>query len=341
MNIRQTCLIITSVLGLSFITIISFKLTDLYSTKIDSMEMQSSIEATAIMNKAIIELSLERSVMQVNLNLDEPIQPSFRNLIDQQRTISDQGFEDVKQLVDDYGTFRLGDTFIERLEQLETTIQGIRARADQNLSKPLDQRVRGEVSGLPSEMKDVILAFSHLPIKLSADGNQVSTALLSLKLVQENAWAVREFGGRERTHLAIATATGRPIAASIRAEMHADHKRAQEAMARLEVIAESGAINESIVDAIAELKTTYFSTYKATREDLIGASEQGSTLPISFERFFTVSSEALQSAVDLSYLAASEMEGYMNNRRSTSTAQFFFYAGILIAVIVLSAFQFY
>lgn len=72
MNIRQTSLAVATILALSFISVISYKLYGLYQTKEDSVSTQSSIEAASILNKAIIELSLERSVMQVTLNLDDP-----------------------------------------------------------------------------------------------------------------------------------------------------------------------------------------------------------------------------------------------------------------------------
>ncbi len=341
MNIRQTSLAVAAVLALSFIAVISYKLYDLYQTKQDSVSTQSSIEATSILNRAIIELSLERSVMQVTLNLDDPIAPDFKKLLDGQRVKSDEGFQDVIQLVSSDDSFRRSDEFLGALEQLQAQTRDIRQRADQGLRLPMDQRSQSQVRNLPPEMKDTILAFSKLPIKLRPENAQIPTAVATLEKIQHNAWAVREYGGRERTYLAIATATGRNFDAQTQKDMKKYHAQALEAMSELELLSDYAGLSDKLVDGIREIKSIYFGSYDKIRKNIFKASELGNPYPISFGDFFTKSTEALDTAVDLSYLAGDEMVVYMEKERQQAETLFWIFTGVLAFVIILCGFQIY
>ncbi len=341
MNIRQTSLTVAAVLALSFVTVISYKLYGLYQTKVGSIETRASIDASSTLNKAIIELSLERSVMQVTLNLDGPIAPQFKELLDGQRTKSDQGFRDVIDIVSNDESFRRSGEFFGVLEQLRTDINGIRARADENLRVARDQRDETQVTALPSEMKATILAFSKLPKKLRPEKSDIPTTVVTLDLIQRAAWAIREYGGRERTYLAIATATGRPFDAETQDQMRDYHAQATEAMADLDLLSGYFGLSERVVSDIAKVQEVYFGTYAETRQSVFDASAQGREYPISFGDFFTESSEALGTAVNLSYLAGDEMSAFMDSERQQSVILFWVFAGVLLLVIVICGFQIY
>lgn len=341
MNIRQTSLAVAALLALSFISVISYKLYGLYQAKKDSASTQSSIEASSILNKAIIELSLERSVMQVTLNLDGPIAPEFKKLLDGQRVKSDEGFEDVIQLVSGDKSFRRADEFLSALNQLRNNIDDIRQRADQSLKLPVGQRSQTQVRNLPPAMKDTILTFSKLPIKLRPENAQVPTVVATLEKIQHNAWAVREYGGRERTYFAIATATGRHFEARTQKEMEKYHAQALEAMSELELLSDYAGLSDQVVTDIGKVKDIYFGSYDKIRNDLLKASELGRPYPVSFGDFFTKSSEALDTAVNLSYLAGGEMVSYMKKESWNYTIQFWIFSALLALVVCLCGFQIY
>lgn len=341
MNIRQTSLAIAMVLALSFISVLSFTLINLYRTKIDSIDTQASIEAASILNKAIIELSLERSVMQVTLNLDDPIQPQFRDLLDGQRIKSDEGFQSVRKMVSDNEDFKRKTEFLQNLQNLQKDISLIRTQADKNLKLPLSQRDPLQVENLPPEMKDTILAFSKLPLLLKPQNAPVPSVISKLEKIQHSAWAIREYGGRERTYMAIATATGRPFTEATLDEMKSYHAKAVEAMAELNALSGYAGLPQSIIDKIDTVREVYFGSYEKTRESLISASSQNLDYPISFTDFFTESSEALGKAVTLSYMAGDDMVAYMEEERQTSIIMFWVFSGVLAFSILLCGFQIY
>lgn len=341
MNIRQTSLVLASLLALFFVSIISYKLYNLYDAKIANMNIQSSIKASSSLNKAIIELSLERSVMQVTLSLDSPIAPNFRALLDDQRSKSDEGFREVVQMVSNNPNFRRGKEFLSELNKLQLTIKEIRKRADKNLLVPLTQREYKVFDTLASQMKDTIVSFSQLPIKLRPENAQVSTHVASLEKIQHSAWAVREYGGRERTYLAIATATGRKLSSDILTKMKKYHSQALSAMWELELLAGYVGLSEEVIAGIQNIKDVYFGSYDNLRNQLFSASEKGLAYPISFSDFFKKSTEALDTAVGLSYLAGNEMVTYMQTERNHSTWLFWGFSSILVFVVLLCGFQIY
>jgi methyl-accepting chemotaxis protein len=341
MNIRQTSLAVAIVLALSFISVISYKLYGLYQTKKENISTQSSIEAASILNKAIIELSLERSVMQVTLNLDDPIAPQFKELLDGQRVKSDEGFKQVTELVSNDKSFRRSGEFLAALNSLQAQINNIRERADQSLKLPMERRNKSEVENLPPEMKDTILSFSKLPIKLRPENAQIPSAVATLEKIQYNAWAVREYGGRERTYFAIATATGRGFDLKTLKEMKSYHAEALTSMKQLELLSEYIGLSEDVVQNIKKVKDVYFGSYEKIRDDLLRAAELGRPYPMSFGDFFTKSTEALDTAVNLSYLAGDEMVAYMQAIDSRNAVLLWIFSGVLVFVIALCGFQIY
>ena len=188
MNISQTTLTLAVVVALSFVSVICLKLYNLYDKKISSIEIQKSTEAAGILNKAIIEMSLERSVMQVTLNLNTPIKSEFKALLDGQRSKSDDGFDEVLEMVKTDKTFRRGDDFIKQFNALKAKVDDIRQRADQSLAVDAFQRNSNEVDQLPRQMKDTIISMSLLPIKLRAEESELSTLMSVLSEVQKAAW---------------------------------------------------------------------------------------------------------------------------------------------------------
>jgi hypothetical protein len=157
MNIRQTSLLFSAILAISFISVTTYTLYNLYNLKLDSLETRDSIKATSLMNRAIIELSLERSVMQVTLNLDTPIQKQFKDLLEGQRTKSGEGFKDLVADVQDYKSLRRGEEFLSDIQQISNKVDVIRKQADKELSVPLSQRDSSKVKNLPTQLKAEIL----------------------------------------------------------------------------------------------------------------------------------------------------------------------------------------
>ncbi|MFK7839330.1 MAG: methyl-accepting chemotaxis protein [Bdellovibrionales bacterium] len=341
MNIRKISLLTSLLLSLLFISLATYKLISLNAEKSANEDLQAAVIASSILNKAIIELSLERSVMQVTLNLPDAIAKEFRGLIDEQIKKSEAGFDEAARLVQEDDGFRRKDEFLNSLKKLREEINVLRVKADRNLSVPLNRRNNDDVKNLPINMKEIILLFSYLPIELKPENATISSKTIAMEGIQKEAWAIREFGGRERTYLAIAAATGGKLSDVTLEDMKLYHEAAEAAMHKLELIAGYKGLDAKVLQQVEKVRDVYFSDYKKIRKDMINASASGIPYSISFGDFFTKSSDALDTAVNLSYLAGDKMAEYIEEDLQHSVKMLWAFIIVLVVAICLCAFQIY
>lgn len=301
--------------------------------------MVTTVAASSTVSTATIELSLERSVMQVALNLEQPIAPQFRSLIDEQRRLSDDAFVEAARIVADERRLTRGDEFISRLTVLRSEIEALRAAADVELSRPFAERDDELVESLPLTMKATIEEFANLTVKLRERTIELPGIVTILEEVQRRAWEIREYGGRERTYLAIAAADGRPISDHRRGAMEELHARARFAMDMALILADNLPADDDIRDQIADVYAIYFEQYGEIRNAMFQASDNGESYPLNFDDFFRVSTDALQTAVGLSVAAGERTLATLSRRQIRASILMAVYALLLITSMSLCAGQ--
>ena len=341
MTIRRISLATAVALALLFISVTALKLVRLNDQQADTAEMVFAANLGGALNKAIIELSLERSLMQVTLNLPTPIAPQFKTMLDGQRTLSDDGFASVEASMANGSELRRTEEFLDRLRFLRAEIRDIRAAADGQLIRPAADRTPDLIETLPTDMKALIEDFAQLPLMLRAEGILLPSHVQALEEIQRRAWEIREYGGQERTYLAIAAATGAPIAAPVLSEMAALHRRAVFAINALNTLRSYDGLTEAVRTQIDVVDHVYFQDYRAVREGMIAASLAGTAYPVDFSTFFEVSSTALGEAVSLSYLAGDTNEAVLGALIATATTELVAFAIVLAGAIALCGFQIY
>lgn len=342
MNIRQTSLITSLSLTILFVGVVAYELMSLRTEKLNQLNTGKIVEAGSNLSRGTIELSLERSVMQVTLNLPDPIAPVFRDLIDQQRDIFSQSLDTTRNQLEQIEI--APDTkqrLFGKLDRAEKSIADIRRQADEQLALPREARERQSMDDLPTKLKAAIIDLSTIPSMLRSEGMTVSSRLQVLLDIQAKAWAVREFGGQERTYLAIATASGEPISVNRRGEMSQLHNRAEAAMAQLESLHSFEGLDARIQEQISTLRQSYFSDYKDIRETLLDHDLASGAYPIAFQTFFADSTKALDTAVALSVLAGDQTVSVVDEYGSYVWTRFQAYAAALFLVIVICGVQLY
>ena len=279
--------------------------------------------------------------MQVTLNLPDPIQPAFREMIDQQRELSTERFDAVAEAVRTDGSMRRGREFTASLAELRAEIDEIRRDADALLALPRAERPDSAVDALPYRMKALIAAFAQLPITLRSENARIPSGVLSLQAIQRSAWAIREYGGRERTYLAIAAATGAPIGTETRREMAAQHAQAAFAMTSLELLSGYIGLPDQVRAQIAEVESVYFNTYRDLRLEMMAASDAERPYPADFQTFFVESTNALDTAVALSYLAGDLSHEALRRQVARDTWLLAGYGLVLAVATFICGYQMY
>ncbi len=255
--------------------------------------------ALAAMAEGLIELSLERSLVQVSLSVPSPVSPQFRSMIERQRKASAQKLQESVSIMDDHlPAARLA------LQSLAAGMSPLREKADQLLSVPLAERDQSFVERWSKEVPSLIERTMSVRDQVRPSTEVVPVSLLLLEKVAHHAWAIREFGGRERTYLAIATATGKPFPPEHFFRM-AGFRAVAEAHWRELSALRNTPIPDEVIQAIDRCATGYFGTYVKTQDEFYESSRRAKPYPLSLEDFFTASSRYLEDFVSVLRAATS------------------------------------
>jgi methyl-accepting chemotaxis protein len=260
--------------------------------------------AIATLGAALVELSLERSLVQVNLQLPDPLSPQFRAMIERQRRGAGEGFAAALGGLRALGTpeaTALAADVAQRLSRLEA----LREAADAALARPLAARDPAVLGRWAQGVPAVIHEIENRRPAARAASDSVPAGVVLREQLQHLAWAVREYGGRDRTLLAAALAKGEPLGPRALEQMAGfDGATAR----RLEALAGHAALSPALRAAAAQLLSEYRGGYAGLRASLIAASAAGRSYPVGFAAYFEESSRVLDLATALSAAAAAAAE---------------------------------
>ena len=342
MNIRQTSLATSLLMAFLFVGVVAYELLVLRQEKLQQLMIGRIVETGSILSRGTIELSLERSVMQVTLNLPDPIAPAFRDLIEQQRRLFADHVGRTRQALDGLAIDPATAADVTaRLDEAERTIGAIRRAADAQLDLPRERRDPAAIEALPAALKKAIIDVTVVPALMLGEATSLSSRLATLLDVQAEAWAVREFGGQDRTYLAIATATGEPIAAARRGEMAQLHDRARTAMTRLSALAAEDDFPAELRAQVRGIEEVYFGSYAATRDALLAHDIATGPYPMAFEDFFGQSTAALDDAVALSVAAGEMTVRFVDEYGTAMWTRFAAFGGMLALALAICGVQLY
>jgi len=168
--------------------------------------------------RAMLPLSLERSVTQVGLSLATPLPPEFRTLLEQQRALSDKALAEMQSRLKGAQSLSNADGVASNLNGLSTQLAALRRQADAALSAERERRNSDSVS-LPSSLMDLIVDIQRSINPLKRADLLDAAKVQSLDLLAYRLWRIREYGGRGRTHFAIAAFHRTPINPLLMADM--------------------------------------------------------------------------------------------------------------------------
>jgi methyl-accepting chemotaxis protein len=339
MNIKKTTLLASLFLALLFISSVAVELYQNFQDMRSSQEIKRVGNTINLLNPAIIEMSLERSVMQVTLNLPDPIAPEFNKLLNDQRQKMQDNLSKALKSIQDNPLFPRQSAFLKEVGAISKEIQEIRQMADKALSQPGAQRDSAVVEQLPERLKKMVEALQRLPKSIWVEDARLPPVLRALMGIQEVSWAIREYGGRERTYLAIVTAKNQPLSPQYLNLMAQEDAVARRAMKDLQAFGLYNGLSPRVKNQILKIDNDYFKTYDDLKVRMIKASKQGAPYPIDFKNFFEQSSQALEQAVQLVYISAEEIETYLSQWEKSSIRLLWVFTFLLALAVLTCAFQ--
>ncbi len=292
MSIRRTSMIFSGSVAVAVILASGSAILSEARRLVASIEASDSITTLSMLSKATVELSLERSLLQVGLALPGPFPQEFRTLLNEQRTKSNELFGKL----DDYlATHELPreEEFRAGLTSLRAAIADIRRSADPDLGLPLSQRTNLDAT-LINRLKTTVVALKDLGELIRPDMHVLSNEINLNDLLMQRAWIIREYGGRERTYFAIGSATGNALSPSNLPEMYESSGRVMQSWNLIEMQLRRGGMAPALRASVVAMQKSYFEQYMPLRQAMYEAS--GKTYPVDFQTFFLRSAQALDSA---------------------------------------------
>lgn len=191
--------------GITIATLVysAFALSQSWEKRQAGQALVSSVLASDKLYDATTKLSLERSLTQVGLNLPTALPAELAGLLTQQRAAVDKGFEELQTLVAESPHLDRPDQFAKSLSGYLDSIKALRSRADPALAVEAAARDARLVGSVPSSLMSTVEAIRSLDSELIPVEAVAPSTVINLQSIQRLAWELREFGGRERTILAL------------------------------------------------------------------------------------------------------------------------------------------
>ncbi|MCA3349296.1 MAG: HAMP domain-containing protein [Roseomonas sp.] len=239
--------------------------------------------------RALMPMSLERSVTQVGLTLDTPLPAQFATLRMEQRRISEQHFDALMTHLERTSAITNRQETINALKAARANLTALRARADAAVSSPRQNRA-ADVDALPQEIIGAIRGMQ------SVLGNLIeSSAIRTAKaehtvLAAYRIWRMREFEGQSRTYLAVALLHQRAMTPATMITASGLTGQAEAAFEALK--STRRLLPEALQPTLAQIERAYGQNYASLRQSVLSGASNGN-YPIDFNAFFLRSGEAL------------------------------------------------
>ena len=299
--------------------------------------LKQASEANAAWASGTVALSLERSVTQVALSLPDPIPGNLRALIDQQRALATERFEEARLHVEALGNKSIQAAFKAEATKTFAHVEELRARIDALLAVPASERSAKEAKELPFTLKNEIARMKAAGKLISPSNQASSDTSIALEGVLDRGWEVREYGGRVRTYYAIAALNNQTIPKDLDGQLRADADRAFNAWRNLSNTVATTTLPEQIVEQVRIGDSLYFADYIALTDAMQAASDAAGSgtpsYPVDFPTFFDRSNEALDHMSGLSNLAGNELRTYWAGRQDSALLALGFNVVLLVVMI--------
>ncbi len=239
--------------------------------------------------RALMPLSLERSITQVGLTLETPLPAQFATLRLEQRRISEQHLNALMAHLEQTDTLTNKQETLNTLKTARANLANIRARADAAVASPRQNRA-SDAANLPQE---IIAAIRDMQGVL---GNLIDTAAMRTAkseqavLAAYRIWRVREYEGQSRTYIAAALLNQQamtPAAMKSSSELTGKAEASFEALKSMQRL-----LPAALLPSLQIIETTYDKNYGALRSLALSGAATGN-YPVDFTTFFTRSGEAL------------------------------------------------
>ncbi len=279
--------------------------------------LRALVELRGLWFEGLTSLSLERSLSQVNLSMEEGTDADVAKLRAEQRENSARVFDDIRKNLDAADWFPLRDELLGDMDEGLVKIAEAHKVIDDLLTKPLADRNAVLVENEIDEIKRQIIEMKGMNVHLVVENQMTSTQTILLTRLQEVVFDAREYSGRARSLFAMATLHKRTLSAAEKEYAAANMLRARESWAGVLHVTETIAVPDAISQQIAIAEQLYSKDFfqlvgnlgtqmKAIESQSVGVKAgevapltRSITYSVTFDDYFANSGAALASLAQL------------------------------------------
>jgi methyl-accepting chemotaxis protein len=294
MSVRRASLFGVSILMMALVTL-SWTSVNSYRDYAAKSEQVTGFRLLGDLIGGVIDLSLERSLTQLAIYLDEPVSAQLRQQIDAQRSKSDAKFNNLATKAQSYNASAHMQQFRDEFATLREKLAGFRSAANTQMALPASQRDKAFVEAWPTSVPVLIRDLEGLRFLLNKPDAHLTFLARAMLDSERAVWRIREQGGRERTWFAIGAFNRKPLAAAqisfmktMAAEVDAANNGLKQTLAAVDSPSDVAAL-------FNQLQQVYFGSYATLRESMYQAAATGN-YPVQGPELMERSEAALKTA---------------------------------------------
>jgi hypothetical protein len=204
----------------------------------------------------------------------------------------------------------VGVAMVEELEEVGRRLSHARHLAAEQLELPLETR-DGEFPRQWMETFNGAVERLAEARHLLRPAMETTSRVVMLESIQQLAWTIREYAGRERTRLAVAIGTGGPLERSDALELLRYHQKVSANWRRLAAWETVDSLSLPLRYGIGTLRAGLFGRWAQLRLEILLAGFAGLAYPLDLEDYFRESSRHLAEVEELSHSVTRELYGLL------------------------------
>jgi methyl-accepting chemotaxis protein len=336
MPIRRKLIVLIMSLSALVTGLAGIKIWSLASALTEERRVLKTTDILNYVGLALVDLSLERSIIQVASNLPDPISQAFRDKLAGQRKKVDTSFNAAFRLMDEADNLIGIDGYRQALQADLAILAQMRIDADKAVDLPLNARDPAFLAAWPQRLPNLAEGIERRRILILSQSARIPTTPSVFFEVQHHAWRMREFAGRARTLMAIGIALGRPLNQEEMGRIETLHGTVNRSWDMLRMYASELALPAAILKEMAIIEKGFAGDYEALRRTLTESSAQGQPPAIGFNDFFSRSSAHLEETERLFAAAQAEMRAYFDQAIASDRLALIGYATLIAIAISVS-----
>jgi methyl-accepting chemotaxis protein len=312
---------------------------------------------------ALTSLSVERSLSQVLLASSNRGVAEIAALRRKQIEMTDSLFAQSREKLQEAGDFPMQVELADDIDQSLGAIAKFRATVDGLLQQELSQRDPAAVTKVIDEIKEKITSMKGMATHMVTPNSVTSAVTILLGDLQDQAFIMREYGGRARSLYAVATLHGRGLTSTeldyVDAMLHRVHEAWQDIEHIVETFDAPDIVDAQVKTVEKAMMTDFMALLASLNTQMLaqagnanakvdpqsaGAAQQAAsdakgpiTYDVSFAQFFERSTATLKSVSDLSSITGQTLTELWETKAARELWKMVIASGALLVIIGLSA----